>query len=78
MKRNSQLLRERYGYKPEATVEAGRSRLEWEQEFVGLLADTPPKDPAELRVWIQAREVLHENLELLVGVFKEYGFPFGG
>jgi hypothetical protein len=23
------LLRERYGYKPEATGEAGRSRLEW-------------------------------------------------
>jgi len=26
-----------------------------------------------LRVWIQAREVAHENLELLVEVFKEYG-----
>jgi hypothetical protein len=24
------LLRERYGYNPEATAEAGRSRLEWE------------------------------------------------
>ncbi len=68
-------LRERYGYKPEATAEAGRSRLEWEREFVGLLVDTPPKDPVELRVWIQAREVVHENLELLVRVFKEYGFP---
>ncbi len=67
------VLRERYGYKPEGTAEVGRSRLEWEQEFVGLLVDTPPKDPAELRVWIQAREVTHENLELLVEVFKEYG-----
>ena len=70
-----ELLRQQYGYKPEATVEAGRSRLEWEQEFVGLLAHTPPTDPAELRVWIQAREVLHENLESLVGVFREYALP---
>lgn len=69
------LLRERYGYKPEGTAEVGRSRLEWEQEFVGLLVDTPPKDPTELRVWIQAREVVHENLELLVEAFKEYGLP---
>jgi hypothetical protein len=68
-----QLLRERYGYRPEATSDAGRGRLEWEREFVDLLVDTPPKDPAELRVWIQAREVLHENLELLVRVFQEYG-----
>lgn len=67
------LLRERYGYKPEGTAEVGRSRLEWEQEFVGLLVDSPPKDPADLRVWIQAREITHENLELLVEVFKEYG-----
>jgi hypothetical protein len=69
------LLREQYGYKPEATVEAGRSRLAWEQEFVRLLLDTPPTDPTELRVWIQAREVLHENFELLVGVFQEYALP---
>jgi hypothetical protein len=69
------VLRERYGYKPEGTAEVGQSRLQWEQEFVGLLVDTPPKDPTELRVWIQAREVLHENLELLVEVFKEYGLP---
>jgi hypothetical protein len=26
-------------------------------------------------VWIQAREVVHENLELLVGVLKEHGLP---
>jgi hypothetical protein len=69
------LLREQYGYKPEATVEAGRSRLEWEREFVGLHVDTSPTDPTELRVWIQARELLHENLELLVGVFQEYALP---
>lgn len=69
------VLRKRYGYKPEATVEAGRSRLDWEREFVDLLVDTPPKNPGELRVWIQAREVIHENFELLVGVFREYGLP---
>lgn len=72
---DEKVLRKRYGYRPESTVEVGRSRLEWEQEFVGHLDDTPPKDPAELRVWIQAREVVHENLELLVQVFKEYGLP---
>ena len=69
-------LRERYGYKPEATEEEGRRRLEWEQEFVGLLEDTPPEDPAELRVWIQAREVTHEHMELAAEVFKEYGLSF--
>lgn len=69
------LLREQYGYKPEATTEAGRSRLEWEQDFVRLLVESPPSDPVELRVWIQAREVLHENLELLSDVFREYGLP---
>jgi hypothetical protein len=67
------VLRERYGYKPEATEEEGLRRLEREQEFVGLLQDTPPEDPAELRVWIQAREVTHEHLELLTDVFKEHG-----
>lgn len=68
-------LRERYGYKPEASAEVGRNRLEWEQEFVRGLGSTPPRDPAELRVWIQAREVIHEHLELLIGVFREYGLP---
>ena len=67
------VLRERYGYKPEATEEEGLRRLQWEQEFVGLLQETPPEDPAELRVWVQAREVTHEHLELLTKVFKEYG-----
>jgi hypothetical protein len=71
-----QLMREEYGYKPEVTFEAGQDRLDWEQEFVDLLADTPPKDPAELRIWIQAREVIHEHFELLAGVFREYGVPF--
>ena len=37
---DEKVLRERYGYRPEGTAEVGRSRLEWEQEFVGLLDDT--------------------------------------
>lgn len=69
------LLRSSYGYRPEATADTGRSRLEWELEFVQRLGDTPPKDPSELRTWIQAREVVHENLDLLIAVFKEYGIP---
>lgn len=68
-------MREQYGWRPEAGTEVGNGRLQWEQQFVELLATTPPKDPAELRVWIQAREVVHENLELLEETFKEYGLP---
>ena len=33
------------------------------------------KIPPNSQPLIQAREVVHENLELLVKVFKEYGFP---
>lgn len=71
----AQLLRTQYNYKPEITVEAGRSRLEWETEFVDLLVDTPPGDPSELRTWIQAREVIHEHINLLASVFHEYLLP---
>jgi hypothetical protein len=68
-------LRDHYGYRPEATVELGRSRLEWEQEFAELASITPPRDREESRVWVQAREVLHEHIELLVEVFQEYLLP---
>jgi hypothetical protein len=70
-----EVLRKNFGYKPEVTVEAGRSRLDWETEFVDLLVDTPPSDPSELRTWIQAREVIHEHIDLLASVFHEYRLP---
>lgn len=65
-------LREQYGYRPETTEEMGASRLNWEEAYVGLLRDDPITR-AELRVRVQAREVAHEHLDLLIGLFKEYG-----
>jgi hypothetical protein len=70
------LMRERYGYRAEATEETGRSRLEWEADFSDLLKSENPSR-AELRVWLQAREVTHEWTEILVETFREIGVPLG-
>jgi hypothetical protein len=64
-------LRERYAYRPETTEQLGASRLEWEQVYVGLLADDPVSR-AELRVRVQAREIAHEHLDLLSSLLREY------
>ncbi|WP_217561735.1 hypothetical protein [Streptomyces sp. GbtcB6] len=61
----------RRGYRPEATREAFRSRLEWEEIYVGLLADDPVSRH-ELRVRVQAREILHEHFDLLKELLAEY------
>ncbi|MFJ6897493.1 hypothetical protein [Streptomyces hokutonensis] len=61
----------RHGYRPETTHEAFRSRLEWEEIYVGLLADDPVSRH-ELRVRVQAREILHEHFELLQEQLAEY------
>lgn len=61
----------RRGYRPEATVEATNSRLEWEQVYVGLLRDDPISR-RELRVRVQARELIHEHLDLFTELFTEY------
>ncbi|MFE7425233.1 hypothetical protein [Streptomyces sp. NPDC057545] len=61
----------RRGYRPEATQEANRSRLEWEETYAGMLADDPVSRN-ELRVRVQAREILHEYYELLRDLLGEY------
>jgi hypothetical protein len=63
-------LRQR-GYKPEASTEVEDSRLAWEQTYVGLLADDPVSR-AELRVRVQARELLHEHLDLYTELIGDY------
>ncbi|WP_371579562.1 hypothetical protein [Streptomyces sp. NBC_01314] len=61
----------RHGYRPETTREAFGSRLEWEEIYVGLLADDPVSRQ-ELRIRVQAREILHEHFELLRELLAEY------
>ena len=64
-------LRERYGYRPEAMTEVEASRLEWEASYVDILADHPASK-AELRVRLQARELLHEHQALFQALIGEY------
>ncbi|MFB8023874.1 hypothetical protein ACFC36_35455 [Streptomyces rubiginosohelvolus] len=61
----------RLGYRPEAMREVTRSRLEWEETYAGMLADDPISRH-ELRVRIQAREILHEHYGLLQELLAEY------
>ncbi len=65
------ILRQRYGYRPEAMIEVEASRLEWESSYVELLADYPASR-AELRVRLQARELLHEHLATFQALTSEY------
>ena len=68
------LMRERYGYAPEKTHEMGNDRLEFEQFFEQMTREDPVS-AAEMRLRVQAREVVHENLELIVEVFREFAIP---
>ena len=65
-------LREHYGYRPEAMTEVEASRLGWEASYVNILADHPASR-AELRVRLQARELLHEHLDMYQALIREYG-----
>jgi hypothetical protein len=65
------ILREQYGYRPEAMLKVDASRLEWEASYVELLADHPATR-AELRVGLQARELLHEHLAMYKALISEY------
>jgi len=65
------ILRQQYGYRPEAMIEVEASRLEWESSYVDLLADHPASR-AELRVRLQARELLHEHLAMYQALISEY------
>ncbi len=66
------LLRQEYGYRPEAMTEVETSRLEWESSYVDVLAEHPASR-AELRVRLQARELLHEHLAMYTALIREYG-----
>lgn len=62
------------GYKPEAAAARFLTRVEFESDFAARLrsGDIKPKSSKELRVWIQAREVMHEHIDLLTELFAEY------
>ncbi|WP_432003573.1 hypothetical protein [Streptomyces sioyaensis] len=60
------------GYRPEKKVEEARqSRLGWETFYADLLADDPIS-ATELRVRVQARELIHEHHRLLNDLCAEY------
>ena len=65
------ILREQYGYQPEATLKVETSRLDWESSYVDVLAEHPASR-AELRVRLQARELLHEHLAMYTALTSEY------
>jgi hypothetical protein len=65
------ILRQQYGYRPEVMIEVEANRLEWESSYVDLLADHPASR-AELRVRLQARELLHEHLAMYMALTSEY------
>lgn len=65
------ILRQQYGYRPEMVTQEEASRLEWESSYVQLLTDHPASR-AELRVRLQARELLHEHLEMYQALVNEY------
>jgi len=66
----------RLGYRPEASEEVTSSRLAWENTYTGLLADDPVSR-TELRVRVQAREIIHEHSRLLNKLLAEYKVNFG-
>jgi hypothetical protein len=67
----AEILRQQYGYRPEATTEVRASRLEWESSYVEVLEEHRASR-AELRVRLQARELLHEHLDLYTELASEY------
>ena len=64
-------LREHYGYRPEAMDVIEADRLEWETSYVEILAEHPASK-AELRVRLQARELIHEHLAMFQALLGEY------
>jgi hypothetical protein len=64
-------LREHYGYRPEAMDVVEADRLEWEASYVEILAEHPASK-AELRVRLQARELIHEHQATFQALLGEY------
>lgn len=65
------------GYKPEVTTDAGKDRLVWEQDYKTFLAENEKVSNDELRVRIQARELMHDHWDLFVRTLREYRLTFG-
>lgn len=61
----------RLGYRPEEVEKGSRSRVDWEAFYADLLAGDPISR-AELRVRVQAREIIHEHYERLRDLCAEY------
>ena len=64
-------LREHYGYRPEAMDVVEADRLDWEASYVEILAEHPASK-AELRVRLQARELIHEHQAMFQALLGEY------
>jgi hypothetical protein len=64
-------LREHYGYRPETMDVVEADRLKWEASYVDILAEYPASK-AELRVRLQARELLHEHQAMFQALLSEY------
>jgi len=64
-------LREHYDCRPEAMDVVEAHRLEWEASYVEILAEHPASK-AELRVRLQARELIHEHQAMFQALLGEY------
>ncbi|MFI9587846.1 hypothetical protein ACIHCQ_39990 [Streptomyces sp. NPDC052236] len=61
----------RLGYRPETVVASDRSRLAWEEFFTDLLKGER-MSREELRVRVQARELVHEYMDVFGKLLAEY------
>jgi hypothetical protein len=66
------ILRAQYGYQPEAMADVEADRLAWEASYADVLNEYPASR-TELRVRLQARELLHEHFSMYRGLLSEYG-----
>jgi hypothetical protein len=65
------LLRERYGYRPEVALQSHESRVAFERDTARLLDEHPHWRRGRLRDFVGAREFVHEWLAMLNRVMSE-------
>lgn len=65
-----------YGYDPEALAASTASRLAWEANYATFLKSLSGVSRSELRVFLHARELTHEYLEVFNDIVSEYRLPF--
>lgn len=65
------ILRDQYGYRPEAVAEVEADRLDWEAAYADLLAEQS-LTRAELRGRLAVRELLHEHRKTYEALISEY------